>query len=206
MRTILLLGIVLLLVPSGIAAQRIEANPGANCSGVLTSTLASGREHRDLHSCAAQIIPELAHVIRNAGTNPDTARLILLHRLVYQVRDPSIFSAGLDLAKQRGTAPAARVLGLYVALTQFRANVSFTTLGVSRPFSVPLSEYCREISFTNDHPERFPHDNGLPPGAETMLDAVTADLAASDAEPLMVRRFARCVRVVLPYEGEVDEA
>lgn len=200
MRTILLVTVALLLSPPGLAAQHGPSHPGTNCRGVLTSSLASGHEHKALSSCVALIIPELARAINSAGARADTASLMLLHRLAYHVRDPAIFTAGLDLAKQSGTAPAARVLGLYVALTQVHVDLSFTTFGVSRPFRVPLSERCEEASFTTDNADGYSRDNGLPAGAETMLYSVATGLATGENEPLMVRRFAHCVVLVLPGE------
>jgi hypothetical protein len=199
MKKRLFLAVALLLVPHGLSGQG-----DANCHGVLTSSLASGHEHRALDTCVTQMIPEVARAIRNAGSDAETARLMLLHRLAYRLRDPAIFTAGLDLAKQSGTAPAARVLGLYIALTQVHPDIGFTTRGVSRPFRVPLAEHCEETSFTTDGTEGFSPDNGLPTGAEAILQSVAAGLVTKDGEPLMVRRFAKCVLLVLPGDDSDD--
>lgn len=200
MRLILL---VLLLVAAPVSAQ-----PGqrANCHGVLQSTLASGNEHPHLASCAAQVIPELAAAVRGASAERDAGILAVLHRLAFVIRDPALFEAGLLLAQAEDAEPAARVLGFSVALTQADPVLTFQGTGAERPFQGPLSENCAEASFLMEAADYWV-DNGPPgPTASTRLRTTANAVAHGDAEPLMVRRFARCVALVLPTEDEPSTA
>lgn len=197
MRNIAIVGLALLLMPGILPAQPGRAGASGNCHGVLTSTLASGHEHRDLQSCAAQISSELPRILVATGTQTDTLRLMLLHRMTLFVRDPAIFTAGLELAQNSAAAPAARVLGLHVAFNQIDPTIGIYSSGASRPFRMPLSEFCEELGFSADEPS-YLQDNGLAGGAEGSLRSVARHLAGASSEPLMVRRFAGCILLVLP--------
>jgi hypothetical protein len=190
----ILLLLTLVLLPVGLSAQ---PNQVANCHGVVTSTLAGGHEHRDLHACAAQVAAQLPAAIAGARSVSDTAHLMFLHRMTMMVRDPAIFSAGLDLAKHSGATAPARVLGLYIALGQLDRGTGFYSSGVSRPFHRPLSEHCEEASFSAPSGE-YSVDYGVPSGGDETLRLTAASLSDAGDQPLMVRRFANCVLLVLP--------
>jgi hypothetical protein len=190
----ILLGLTLVLLPVGLSAQ---TNQPAHCHGVVTSTLASGHEHRNLDACAAQVAAQLPAAIADARSVSDTARLMFLHRMTMRVRDPAIFSAGLDLAKHAGATAPARVLGLYIALGQLDPGTGFYSSGVSRPFYRPLGEHCEEASFYA-HSGEYAVDHGVPSGAEETLRLTATNLRDVGDQPFMVRRFANCVLLVLP--------
>lgn len=196
-----------LLLPLLLVAAPLFAQPAnrANCHGVVQATLASGNEHPHLQPCAPHIVPELAAVIRGASTRRDVRTLALLHRLSFFIRDPALFDAGLQLAQSGGADPAARVLGFSVALTQLDPVLSFQGAGAERPFQAPLSENCAEASFLV-FDAHYWADNGLSDAALPRLRSLAQSLSESTPSPLMVRRFARCVALILPDEDEPSKA
>lgn len=188
MRMKLILGLLLLAWP--LSAQRGAAE--GDCRDVVAEALAEGYEDERLEACADAVVPELADAIRAAAAETDTAKLILLHRLGVFIRDPAIYESGLALGGNADAQPAARVLGLWVALTQVEGGTWF-----DRAFQQPVSETCEEATFSQwDGRELL--DNGRAEDAEGRLYALAGSLAGNDAESLMVRRFARCVMLMLP--------
>jgi hypothetical protein len=181
-------------------AWPLSAQPAAavgDCEGVLAATLASGSEHPRLEACAGEVIPELETAIHGAALETDAAKLTLLHRLSMFIRDPTLYESGLALGRSPAAEPAARVLGLSVALAQANPGVAFQSTGADRPFQEPLSEICAETTFY-DPDGFFWVDRGVADEAEARLRAVADAFAENSAESLMVRRFARCVVLVLP--------
>jgi hypothetical protein len=195
-----LLGMLVFLVtPITLPAQQ-EPNAHASCRGVLTSTVASGHEHHDLPHCGAEVASELGRMLRSLRTERDLEKLRLLHRVSFFVRDPAVFSQAVALANNVTADPHVRVLGLYVALTQIDRGTDFTSSGVRKPFREPLSEICEEAAFGAPD-DTFWHDGGLPSDAVETLRSTAAGLGLT-TQPLMVRRFARCVLLVLPEGPE----
>lgn len=196
-----------LLLISLLVALPLSAQPNhANCRGVLRATLSSGNEHPHLQACAKEIVPDLAASIRASSAERDVATLVVLHRLSFLIRDPALFAAGMDLATSGAANPAARVLGLSVALTQVDPSLSFQSAGAERPFEAPLSDNCAEASFLLLEPDGYWLDNGIPEAAPYALATLAQSLGESDPAPLMVRRFARCVALVLPSSAEPSYA
>jgi hypothetical protein len=190
-----------------LVALPLSAQPDhPNCRGVLQATLSSGNEHPHVQACAREIVPELAATIRASSTQPDLTTLTLLHRLSSVIRDPALFQAGIDLANSGAAIPAARVLGLSVALTQVDPRLSFQGAGAERPFEAPLSDNCAEASFLVLAPGGYWADNGTHGAAASVLLTLSQSLSEGEAAPLMVRRFARCLALILPASDDPSYA
>jgi hypothetical protein len=168
-----------------------------DCSDALTTTLSSEIEHPLLPACAAEVSTALANVVRNSTSEQSTSKLTLLHRLTLFIRDPALFEAGAELAANTAAEPVARVLGLEVAFTQMDPALGFEGTGAARPFQGALSETCEEVIFTGFDIEYWA-DKGMAVDGEARLRTLAAGIAANASEPLMVRRFARCVVLLLP--------
>ncbi len=84
------------------------------------------------------------------------------------------------------------MLGLWVALTQVEGGIWF-----QRAFQQPVSETCQEATFSHEKGGEL-LDNGRSADAEERLRDLAHSISSGEAEPLMVRRFARCVVLVLP--------
>jgi hypothetical protein len=168
-----------------------------DCTDALANTLSSGSEHPLLPACATEVSAELANVIRNSASEERTSQLTLLHGLTLFIRDPALFDSGTELAGNTAAEPAARVLGLSVALTQVDPALGFQSTGADRPFQGALSETCEEATFTGSDVEYWA-DKGPAANGESRLRTLAEAIAVNESEPLMVRRFARCVVLVLP--------
>lgn len=167
------------------------------CSDALTSTLASEEEHALLPACAAEVSTSLAEVIRNSTGEQSTSKLTLLHRLTLFIRDPALFDAGVGLAGNTAAEPVARVLGLWVALTQVDPSIWYQGPGDAPPFQGALSETCQEVLFSVSGIEYWA-DKGTAVDGEARLRTLADGIVANGSEPLIVRRFAHCVWLVLP--------
>jgi hypothetical protein len=192
--------LLLLSVPLSAQSDR------PNCRGVLKATLSSGNEHPHLHACARELVPELAATIRESSSERDVATLVLLQRLGSVIRDPVLFDAALALANVESATPESRVLGFSIAVTQMDPVLSFQGAGPARPFEAPLSENCAEVVFIMSEPGGYWLDNGPPNAGASELLRLAEPLSTSESAPLMVRRFARCVVLIVAVDDEPSDA
>jgi hypothetical protein len=177
-------------------ARPLWAQGGAaevDCDAVLAATLASGSEAVGLEACAPRLVAALADAIRNAGAERDVEKLLLLNRVAAGIRDPAVFDAALALGASAAAEPAARVLGLWVALQLAEPGTWF-----DGAFERPVSERCEEAGFVVGEHGGSPVDNGLMADAEGRLRDLAQSIVINEAEPLTARRFARCVVLLLP--------
>jgi hypothetical protein len=167
-----------------------------NCRGMLTATLASGRTHGDLRSCAPFLIPEAVSMLNAASDGNDPARLADVLTYASKFRDGAVFDAALRLANDRAATPRARVLGLLVAYS------------LVEPSFWPSPPRDPEQHFTDLAPEKCvlwsawltpPYwvDNGLPPDHLARLLAITKQLSGDAQTPALVRGIAGCAPFTL---------
>ena len=163
----------------------------ANCHGLLTATLASGRPHGDLAACAAYVIPEYVEHIRAARTNPEPHRLADLAMYASYVRDPTVLSAAWELMGDPSAPASARNLGLVLALAQHQHGLAPSEVNsYYRLLTEPVDSICY-LSVGTD--SRYWVSHELPPDEleQTVMRAgrVLGDATAAGT----TRRLAACI-------------
>jgi hypothetical protein len=160
---------------------------------MLTSTLASGRTHGDLQSCARYLIPEVVAGVTGASRVKDSARLADLVRHASKFRDPQVFDAAIHIAEDKTATPEARVVGLLVGYSLIEPSFwPSPTQDLEQYFSgdTAVPEPCVLWSAWLAPPYWI--DNGLPPDHLARLLEVTTHLSADQQTPVLVRRIAGC--------------
>ena len=123
-------------------AAHAQGQP-ANCHGMLTATLASGRPHGDLSQCGPEMIPHIVRAMERSHGRADTVYVTTLVSYASDYRHPAVFGAAIELADDRSAPRAARMDGLLILSSQFLHNLApkgdYSSLGVLLTREVPLT-------------------------------------------------------------------
>lgn len=185
--------LVLLLHSPAVSQPRRDT---ANCHGLLTATLASGRSRGDLSRCGEALIPGIMRALQDAGAHDplDHRWFATVYRYGSRIRDERILRQSLDLAADRSASAPARATGLMTAVGQVGAGYFPAEAGtfedLLRQGVPPL---CR-WSHTTDGQVWAQHP--LPSGSVTQVRRVVARIA-TDRDAAEMNRLARCVQLLI---------
>jgi hypothetical protein len=186
------LALIVVTASLGFATQLAGQNGSpANCHGMLTATLASGRPHGDLAGCAKHAIPEYVQHVRGARTERDPRRLADLAMYASYVRDPAVLSAAWELVGDRSAPAAARNLGLVLALAQHQHGLAPSEVhSYFRLLTEPVDGVCYLSVGTGS---RYWVSNALPPDELDQTVSRARDVLADPAAAETTRRLAACI-------------
>lgn len=185
--------VAIVLVLSAFCAAPVAGQNGrpANCHGMLTATLASGRPHGDLAACAQYVIPEYVEHLRAARTDPEPHRLADLATYASYVRDPAVLLAAWELAGDRSAPAPARNLGLVLALAQHQHGLAPSSVhSYYRLLTQPVGDVCYLTAGTDS---RYWVRNTLPPDELEQTVRRAEDILSEAAAPETTRRLAACI-------------
>lgn len=167
----------------------------ANCHGLWTATLASGRPHGDLAACGAIILPDIVRAMDRMHSPVDTqfVRTVVGYASAY--RDPTVYEAALRLVNAREASRPARMGGFIILTSQYRRNSvprgDYQT--TSQLLAGPVRFTCQWEASTSDHLVSRP----LPPDYLARIRTSAERIVGTPEEDGVVKSYAACVTVLL---------
>lgn len=183
----------LMLSGSDAALAQRESVP-ANCHGMITSTLASGRPHGDLSLCGKQLIPDIAAAIDAAPRRSpsDTAWFATLYEYAIRLRDPRIFDSALQVASDQRASANARTTALMIAVGEVQPG-NFPT-GFSRFERLLARGVSPTCSWSTISDSQYWADEGLPPDAARRALRVAKHMGVEQGQ---LQSLGRCAQLLL---------
>jgi hypothetical protein len=170
----------------------------ANCHGMFTATLKTGRAHGDLDRCAPYVLPEVVEAIEESDRGMEDRQLLQLLDYASRLRDDAIFDAALRAAENPSGAPRMRVLGLLIGYALLEPGFwPNPHPGRELYFSVPAPEGCSLWSSWTGGDLLI--ENALRPDHLNRLEALTRQLSKDAETPETVRRMAACAPDMLSH-------
>lgn len=181
--------IVLMPVLLTVATAAYAQGQPANCHGLWTATLASGRPHGDLSRCGTEIVPDVVRALERAHQSADTVRVGTLVTYATNYRHPAIFDAASALAQDKSARHEARIAGLLVLSSQLQHKLVPKTESASVGQLLTREHFPRCQWESSSAP--YSADGGLPPDWAQRIRSLARALA-NDADAA-VRSYAGCL-------------
>lgn len=193
-RTIIVAVLTLSATTASAQGGRNHTQP-ANCHGLWTATLASGRPHGDLDACTTAILPDIVRAMERMHSGVDTQFVRTVVGYASSYRDAGVYQAALNLVTDRAAPRMGRMGGFAILISQYRLNAAPRgDYGTTAQFLTgPAHFSCQWEAGSGDYVVSRP----LPTDYLAQIRAAAETIVAAPDEDVLVKSYATCVATLI---------